>query len=307
MTEPSRDPMLNNSDKERPETTSLIHEPPMHSNPSPFETNDVKMIDTSHIKRDALEKIHLAAYAVGHFSNDLCAAGWFFYLSYYLKFVLGFTGENAGLVILAGQIADGCTTPLVGLLSDRIKTRIGSRAPFYILGSFVVLPCFLFLFLSPFTIDASKPIPGNVLAYYISLASIFNIGWASTQIANMSVVNTLTFSTQKRDQLVASRNTFTFVANIFVLLSALLLFIVLDSKIQQFRILAIIIVVIGFFASVFYTFTIKEPYLVKEAKKLQKEFKMQQKALYQAEESEKERVKSMSMAVKQWHTWFKEG
>jgi Na+/melibiose symporter-like transporter len=89
--------------------------------------------------------------------------------------------------------------------------------------------------LSPFNgipFAEGSPIPGEVLAYYIALASIFNVGWASTQIANMSVVNTLTFSTQKRDQLVASRNTFTFVANIFVLLSALLLFIVLDSKIQ---------------------------------------------------------------------------
>ena len=172
---------------------------------------------------------------------------------------------------------------MVGLLSDRIKTRIGSRAPFYIMGSIVVLPCFFFLFLSPFNgipFAEGSPIPGDVLAYYIALASIFNVGWASTQIANMSVVNTLTFSTQKRDQLVASRNTFTFVANIFVLLSALLLFIVLDSKIQQFRILAIIIVVIGLAASVFYIVTIREPFLVKEAKKLQKEFKMQEKKLY---------------------------
>ncbi len=102
MTEPSADPILNNSDKMTPETTSLIQNPPMLSNPSPFETNDVKVVDTKHIKRDALEKKHLAAYAVGHFSNDLCAAGWFFYLSYYLKFVVGFTGEKAGLVILAG-------------------------------------------------------------------------------------------------------------------------------------------------------------------------------------------------------------
>jgi Na+/melibiose symporter-like transporter len=75
----------------------------------------------------------------------------------------------------------------------------------------------------------------------------------------------------------------------------------------QFRILAIIIVVIGLITTVFYIFTIREPYLVKEAKRLQKEFKMQQKALFQAEEGEKERVKSMSMAVKQWYTWFKEG
>lgn len=168
----------------------------MLSNPSPFETNDVKVVDTTHIKRDALEKKHLAAYAVGHLSNDLCAAGWFFYLSYYLKFVMGLSGDKAGLVILAGQIADGCTTPLVGLFSDRVKTRIGSRAPFYIFGSIIVLPCFFFLFLSPFNrIPIGEEASGTILAYYISLASIFNVGWASTQIANMSVVNTLTFST----------------------------------------------------------------------------------------------------------------
>ncbi len=53
----------------------------------------VKGGDSTHIKRDALEKKDLKAYAVGHFSNDLCAAGWFFYLSYYLKFMIGFTGE----------------------------------------------------------------------------------------------------------------------------------------------------------------------------------------------------------------------
>jgi Na+/melibiose symporter-like transporter len=235
----------------------------MLSNPSPFESNEVKVIDTEHIKRDALEKKHMAAYAVGHFCNDLCAAGWFFYLSYYLKFVMGIGGDKAGLVLLAGQIADGCTTPLVGLASDRIKTSIGSRAPFYIIGSIVVLPCFFGLFLSPFNSIADKePVPGNVLAYYIILASVFNIGWASTQIANMSVVNTLTFSSQKRDQLVASRNTFTFFANIFVLLVALLLFIVVENKFMQFRILASVVVVIGTISTIFYIFTIKEPYLV---------------------------------------------
>ena len=87
----------------------------------------------------------------------------------------------------------------------------------------------------------------------------------------------------------------------------MLLFIVLDQPILQFRILGSVIVAIGLISTIFYIITIREPYLVKEAKKLQKEFKMQQKALYQAEEAEKERVKSMSMAVKQWYTWFKEG
>ena len=111
----------------------------------------------------------------------------------------------------------------------------------------------------------------------------------------MSVVNTITFSTQKRDQLVASRNTFTFFANIFVLLTALILFSTINDNIDQFRVLGSIIVAMGLMSSLFYIFVIREPHLVKEAKRLQKEFKLNQKHLYQAEESEKERVKSMSM------------
>jgi Na+/melibiose symporter-like transporter len=91
----------------------------------------------------------------------------------------------------------------------------------------------------------------------------------------MSIVNSLTYSTQKRDKLVSSRNTFTFIANISVLLIALVLFQVVKDGVWQYRILAIIVVSLGTLTSLFYMFTIKEPYLVGEAKRLQKEFKMQ--------------------------------
>ena len=119
-------------------------------NKTPFEYSAPTVIDTSHLKRDALEKRHHVAYAVGHFSNDLCAAGWFFYLVYYLKFIVNLSADYAGLAMLSGQFADGFMTPLVGALSDKIKTRIGSRAPWYIFGTIIVLPCFFGLFLHPF-------------------------------------------------------------------------------------------------------------------------------------------------------------
>jgi len=71
-------------------------------NKTPFEYSAPTVIDTSHLKRDALEKRHHVAYAVGHFSNDLCAAGWFFYLVYYLKFIVNLSAEYAGLAMLCG-------------------------------------------------------------------------------------------------------------------------------------------------------------------------------------------------------------
>ena len=101
---------------------------------------------------------------MGHFSNDLCAAGWFFYFTYYLKFVIKLDGGSTGLIMLAGQVADGITTPLVGLGSDRCKTPIGARAPWYIAGTLIVIPCFFAIFLSPFgvgdnTLPAEVPDP----------------------------------------------------------------------------------------------------------------------------------------------------
>lgn len=57
--------------------------------------------------------------------------------------------------------------------------------------------------------------------------------------------------------------------------------------------LAIIIVGMGTVSSIFYITTLKEPFLVAEAKKLQKEFKMQQSGLYKQEKTEKERQKSV--------------
>ena len=62
--------------------------------PAPFEEKDApQIIIPENMKRDALETRHKVAYAVGHLSNDLCAAGWFFYLVFYLNYIVKLTDE----------------------------------------------------------------------------------------------------------------------------------------------------------------------------------------------------------------------
>ena len=158
---------------------------------TPFEHNTPKIMDLTKIKRDALEAVHVRAYAVGHLCNDLCAAAWFTYVLYYLQEVVHLGQTNSGFAMLSGQIADGVTTPIVGLLSDRFKTRIGSRAPWYIMGTIIVLPTFLGIFIGPDFIPGST----TQITYYIVLPAIFNVGWACVQISNMALVNSITFST----------------------------------------------------------------------------------------------------------------
>jgi hypothetical protein len=58
---------------------------------TPFEFKPLKNNDLLSIKRDALVTKHIAAYAVGHLSNDLCAAAWFTYVLYYIQEVVRLT------------------------------------------------------------------------------------------------------------------------------------------------------------------------------------------------------------------------
>ena len=97
------------------------------------------------------------------------------------------------------------------------------------------------------------------------------------QISHMSLVPSLTISRLKRDTLNNRRNTFTYIANLLVLILAFILFIsiryiLLHSKSifinsfvsnpqTIFEVLAIIVTSIGFFTSLFFTIVIDEKYL----------------------------------------------
>ncbi len=72
---------------------------------------------------DGLDNMKILGYGVGHFINDLVAACWFNYLLFFLNRVVKTTAAPAAM--LAGQIADGIATPIVGYLSDRTKTKFG--------------------------------------------------------------------------------------------------------------------------------------------------------------------------------------
>lgn len=140
--------------------------------------------------RDGVTTLVLSGYSVGHFANDLCASMWFIYLSQYLLNVVGLDPGTAGLCLLSGQIADGITTPIVGYFSDKIKFKCGQRNTWYYMGSLLVAPAFLCIFVDFDFFGTS--IGKN--AWYITFPAIFNVGWAAVQISHMAIVNQLSYS-----------------------------------------------------------------------------------------------------------------
>jgi Na+/melibiose symporter-like transporter len=225
---------------------------------------DESMISKKRDGVDGLCKLHVKAYSIGHLSNDLCAAVWFTYALYYFQEVAKLGHTISGLAMLSGQLADGITTPICGLLSDKYETRIGRRAPWYIVGTIIVLPSFLGIFLTPSFVSQST----SQIVYYITLPAIFNVGWAFVQVSNMALVNSITYNTERRDTLISLRNGFTFVANLSVLTIALFLFEHMSDQVLQFRVLALIVVTGGTISSLFYIMSLNEPKLVRRAKQM---------------------------------------
>jgi Na+/melibiose symporter-like transporter len=71
-------------------------------------------------------------------------------------------------------------TPIVGLLSDKFNSRWGKRKPWYVIGTFLVIPSLAGIFMYPPWIEDYKA-NNNEMAlniWYIILATIFCIGWA---------------------------------------------------------------------------------------------------------------------------------
>ena len=101
------------------------------------------------VRPDGLESIHILAYSTGHFCNDLCASMWFTYLLWFVNQVVGLNDTQSGYALLSGQLTDGITTPVVGLLSDKLNCIGGKRNFWYIFGTILVIPTFLGIFLNP--------------------------------------------------------------------------------------------------------------------------------------------------------------
>jgi len=202
-------------------------------------------IEKIRIKGDDLTKINIYAYGVGHVLNDITASCWFYFLLYFLTEILKISNEKAGLVMLSGQIADGIATPLVGLLSDKTETKCGKRTPWYIGGTITVVICFSLIFQKCFICGEDDSDEVMQLVYYITLPSLFNIGWAAVQVSHMSLLPSISVNKKNKDSMVRLRTGFTFISQFMSLVLSFIIFDLVEDKFQQYSYLSLVCVFIG--------------------------------------------------------------
>lgn len=155
--------------------------------------------------RHTLDCCQRFSFGVGHVLNDLCASMWFSYLLVYMHSVIGFSHFHAGLLMLIGQVADGICTPIIGYESDRTadQCHYGRRKSWHLVGVVCVIISYAFVFNKCFV--CSTVSTWSLLVYYSPFVILFQFGWASTQIAHLSLIPELTDDENERVGLNAIR------------------------------------------------------------------------------------------------------
>lgn len=132
-----------------------------------------------------------------------------------LKFytdVVGLRAEIAGLAAALAIIWDGVTDPLMGMISDRTKTRFGKRRPYILVGGFLLALSVLALLNPPETNEEWA-----LFTYLLVTYILLNTAMTVLAVPHSALAGELTFDRHIRIELFAYR---LFSGNIGLILGA---------------------------------------------------------------------------------------
>ena len=118
---------------------------------------------------DALSAVRLIAYSAPSLATSVAALPMVLFVPAYYSGELGVPLAAVGGAIAVSRLLDVVTDPLIGTLSDRVRTPLGRRKPWMALG----LPIFLLSLWKIF-------LPGKErLTSLLFLSPVFTEGWVT--------------------------------------------------------------------------------------------------------------------------------
>jgi len=130
-------------------------------------------------------------FGTGHVINVLAVSMWFPYNVTFFQKVLLLPPKDTGTIILIAQAVGAICTPFVGLWSDQTRCRYpGRRKIFHLIGVGAIACSFFFVWHE--CLGCSEVSDGYKVLYYASFAIVYQFGWTSVQIAQLSLIPELT-------------------------------------------------------------------------------------------------------------------
>ncbi len=105
-------------------------------------------------------------YGSGALIEGITTAALTYFLLFYLTAVCGLSGVLAGTAMFLGLMIDAVIDPLIGLVSDNTRSRMGRRLPYLVFGTVPLAIVFALLFSVP------SGVSGMALMFYATLCSM---------------------------------------------------------------------------------------------------------------------------------------
>ena len=164
------------------------------------------------------------AYGAGDMGPALTANLLVFFLLPFFTNVAGLDPGLAGSILMIGKISDAINDPIIGILSDRTRTKWGRRLPWIILGAIPFGLMFFLQWIVPHFSDNPETNAWYLFAYYIFIGVLFNIAYTAVSLPYQALTPELTQDYNERTNLNSFRFTFSIGGSILSLILAGIIF-----------------------------------------------------------------------------------
>ncbi len=172
-----------------------------------------------------MKKVNALKSKICYACGDIYGGGSFFLIGVlYLNFltdIVKITPALAGSIFLVGKIWDAISDPLMGMLSDRTKSKYGRRRIYFLVG---IIPIFVSFAMLWFTINTESQIA--LFVYYLISYIFFSTVATMIMIPYNSILPEMTTDYKERTSYITIRLMF---SNVSAVLSGVLPMIIINS------------------------------------------------------------------------------
>jgi glycoside/pentoside/hexuronide:cation symporter, GPH family len=202
------------------------------------------------------------AYGAGDAGAGITVTILTFSLMVFFTNVAGLDPRSAGNILAIGKIWDAINDPVVGVLSDRTRSRWGRRRPWMIFGA---IPFGIFFFLQWLVPQFNADPAANKVAlfwYYVLVSILFNTAFTAVNLPYTALTPELTKDYNERTSLNSFRFAFSIGGSILSLLLGLVVFQVVSEPTQQYLVLGAVCAILSVFPLYWCVWGTKERYTV---------------------------------------------
>jgi GPH family glycoside/pentoside/hexuronide:cation symporter len=210
-------------------------------------------------KSEKLKFTTKLAYGAGDLGPAITANILVFYLLFFFTDVAGLPPGLAGSILMIGKIADAINDPIVGIMSDRTRSRWGRRLPWMLFGA---VPFGIIYYLQWIIPHFSSDRAANqwwLFGYYVLIGILFNIAYTMVNLPYTALTPELTQDYNERTSL----NSFRFAFSISGSILSLILYILItdaypDDSATRYAVLGILCSAVSVVAILWCTLRIPE-------------------------------------------------